>query len=144
MAGSPVNPGSFEVKLPVDFHGGAKDISHDHPVCFSIVHCQSIHSQVLRQQGLPLSGNHMLGGKKAQKNMGEFLLHSGIFMEALNNNFSGKGHFLLSWKSFCRYFFGPNAPVVIRVSFPIKLVTGNRKLPFPFTYEVANVSVPCS
>ena len=120
MAGSPVNPGSFEVKLPVDLYGGTEDISHDHPVCFSIVHCQSIHPQVLRQQGLPLSGNHMLGGKK---HMGEFLLHSGTFMEAVNNSFSEKGSFLLNRKRFCLYFLGPNAPVVIMVSFPIKLVT---------------------
>ena len=64
VAGSPVNPGSLEVKLSVNLDGGAKDISHDHPVGFSIVHGQPVHPQVLRQQGLPLSSNRMLGEKK--------------------------------------------------------------------------------
>ena len=64
VAGSPVNSGSFEVKLSVNLDGGAKDISHDHPVGFSIVHGQPVHPQVLRQQGLPLSSNRMLGEKK--------------------------------------------------------------------------------
>ena len=70
VAGSPVNPGSLEVKLSVNLDGGAKDISHDHPVGFSIVHGQPVHPQVLRQQGLPLSSNRMLGEKKI---MDEFL-----------------------------------------------------------------------
>ena len=64
VAGSPVNSGSFEVKLSVNLDGGAKDISHDHPVGFSIVHGEPVHPQVLRQQGLPLSSNRMLGEKK--------------------------------------------------------------------------------
>lgn len=49
VASSPVHSGPFEVKLPVDRHCGAEDVSHDHPVCLGIVHGQTVHPQVLRQ-----------------------------------------------------------------------------------------------
>ena len=68
MTSSPVHSGSFEVKLPVDHHCGAEDVSHDHPVRLSVVHGQTVHPQVLRKQGLPLCGDNVLYTKEGRIN----------------------------------------------------------------------------